>query len=212
MQPWLKSRAVQVNAGRIEISISYQVGIAVGLALILLLLVAFKIGQMGRQPQQVAVDAGDQISSSAPQATPASTAPEPNPPAVATRPEPNPASTAPTAHGDHWIVLAYNSREADLVAAQLFFARYDIPTAVFAVSKVREAFRQGGLNPDVLPSGDGFLLTTDPKEGLFDNPQKEGTDGYAMRQRIREIGAQYSPAAGLGSFDFSDVYGMKVTK
>ena len=92
----------------------------------------------------------------------------------------------------------------------MHFANNDIATAIYRVSEVRRIFTEYGLNVNVLPTGDDFMLVTDPQEGLFDNPQREGTDGYAMRQRIREVGAQYNPPTGLRSFDFSDVYGMKV--
>jgi len=42
---WRKPKAVQLNAGRIEISIPYQLGIAVLLGFILVVSIAFRLGQ-----------------------------------------------------------------------------------------------------------------------------------------------------------------------
>jgi len=212
VQHWLKSRPVQVNAGQIEISVSYHIAIAIGLGLILLLLVAFKVGQMDQRSHYATASTADRSPGSAGETTTSAPEPEPSPPAVTASAQPNPERAAAPVHGDHWIVLTSYSHQADLEAAKIYFANHDIATAIFAVDEVRRVFLENGLNADVLPSGDAFMLVTDPQEGLFDNPQKEGTDGYAMRQRIREVGADYDPPNGLKSFDFSEVYGMKVTK
>jgi hypothetical protein len=209
-EPWMRSRPIQFNAGRIEVSISYQLGIAVGLGLILLLLLMFKVGQMDQRSRSVAASTAERSSNDTPETTPGSAAGTPTPPPAATRAELDSRRTVAASAGDHWIVLTSYSRQADLEAAKLHFANHGIATEIFAVSEVRRVFIENGLNADVLPSGDDFMLVTDPREGLFDNPQREGTDGYAMRQRIREVGAQYDPVGGLKSFDFSDVYGMKV--
>ncbi|MBN1360487.1 MAG: hypothetical protein JW993_07845 [Sedimentisphaerales bacterium] len=209
-QRWLKAKAVQLNAGRIEISVSYQIAIAIGLGLILLLLIAFKVGQIDQRARY------GQTASTAPRSPQAGTETE-----TPTRPGPfvsgTPAGrsgTAATGQGDHWIVLAYHERQADLEAAKLHFADNGIDTTVYAVETLRQYFIKNGFDTRLLPSGDGFLLVTSPTK-LYDNPEKPGTDGFKVKERIKQIGAAYKDKApaGLDSFApnyFGDAYGMKI--
>jgi hypothetical protein len=83
-----------------------------------------------------------------------------------------------------------------------------------AFDRLREHFRQVGLNASVLPQGDGYFLVT---RQTYDNPDKPGTSGYEAKQKIIEIGALYKGKApqGYETFGpryFSDAYGMKIVK
>lgn len=209
---WLKSKAVQVNAGRIEISVPYQIAIAAGLLLVLMLLIAFKLGQVDQRAQyvtarpaarpQVPVEAETPATAGASDASSGSGAPVPTP-----RP-------AASVQGDHWIVLAYHQRYADLEAAKMYFADNDIGTEIFRVEDIRKAFIENGLDPGVLPSGEGYLLVTD-RSKYYENPERPGTDGYAIKEKIKELGAAYKAPPGLDSFAphyFGDAYGMKVSQ
>jgi hypothetical protein len=124
------------------------------------------------------------------------------------------AATSAAAHGDHWIVLAYHPRYEDVAAAKQYFAEHGIATAVYAVKDVRRNFADRGMDTGRLPSGEGYLLVTSIAK-LYDNPEKPGTDGYAVLEKIRQIGAGYKDVVppGLDSFApnyFSDAYGMKI--
>jgi hypothetical protein len=204
---------VQLNAGRFEISVSYQIAIAVGLLSILLLLVAFRLGQMDQRARY-----GTVRSSARPEAR--STLPAAQTPPASTTPSaPSTENTAgaaraatTTSQGDHWIVLASYPQYADLEAVRAYFAENGISTEIFEVDAVRKAFLSHGLNASVLPSGGGYLLVTS-RDKYFENPEKPGTDGYAMKEKIKELGAKYKPDNGFESFApkrFSDAYGMKI--
>jgi hypothetical protein len=213
-QTWLRPKPVQFNAGRIEISVPYHIAVPVALAMILAVLIAFKLGQIDQRTE-----------ASAPQAESAGTA---RAPAGATsesaaigagdRPEPAEATVPPgggaLAEGqrDHWIVLTQYKRKADLEAVERYFDDNGIDVLVVSIEEVRRVFADRGLNAGVLPSGEGYLLVTN---GLYNNPENPGTDGYEMKKKIRDLGRGYKAPQGYESFAphyFSDSYGMKITK
>lgn len=221
VQPLLRPRAVQLNEGRIEISVPYYVGAIVGLAAMLVVLVAFRLGQArsGGQPS----DAGGQVQSAAVgsgvPATPPTRAAAPNA-ATATvgqtsvRPS-EPASTRQggttvASQGDHLIVLARSKRQEDMEPVIRFFAANGIELLPLPLDVLRKWFADNNLSTGHLPSGDGFLLVTrDP----FRNPNEAGTDGANMLRRVVEVGAQYRTQPGSQMFAphyFSDAYGMKI--
>ena len=75
---------------------------------------------------------------------------------------------------------------------------------------VQEYFKKNGIDTEVIQRGSYYLLVT--KE-WFDNPDREGTDGYRMKESIKKIGAAYKAPEGFerfGTTPFQDVYGMKM--
>lgn len=211
-QPWLRSKAVQINGGRIEISVSYQIAVVVGLLLVLMLLIAFKLGQVDQRAQYGSARPMARSQSPAEPDTPATAGTSQGPSGRGAPAEPTRA--AASVQGDHWIVLAYHQRYADLEAAKMYFAANDIGTEIFRVADIRRAFVSSGLDPNVLPSGDGYLLVTD-RSRYYENPERPGTDGYAVKEKIKELGAAYKAPSGLDSFAphyFSDAYGMRVSR
>jgi len=93
--------------------------------------------------------------------------------------------------GSNRIVIQTFPRKDDLVPVQQYFASKGIATEI---RKIRDRY---------------YLVTTN----RYDNPGKPGSDGYAARARIIEIGAGYKAPEGLESFAprlFSDAYGMKL--
>jgi hypothetical protein len=221
VQTWLKPRPFQLNEGRIEISVPYYVGIIAGLAVLLALLGAFRLGQSssGSQANEEAAKvqpAGDRSGGST---NPPISSAQGSAATDAARPQPNP--TAPTggrqevaatgAQGDHWIVLAqYNSRR-DLEKVQEYFAQQGIELGIMPLdSESRKAFAEAGFNANALPTGANFLLVT---KNLYGNPKLAGSDGYAVKQKITEVGAKYRAPSGFERFApnyFSDAYGMKI--
>ncbi len=211
-QTWLKPKAVQFNAGRIEVSLPYQIGIAVGLFVVLLLLAVFRLGQIDQKARYNDVGRAPRagVENAAVAATGAdSTAPEGSTGAGDGASE---TTSGATATGDNWIVIARSELKKDLVPVMNHFREHGIGTGIVAFDRLRRHFEEFGLNASVLPQGDGYLLVT---EQMYDNPDKVGTDGYAAKQKIVEVGALYKGKApqGYETFAphyFSDAYGMKM--
>jgi len=189
-----KPRVVQFNAGRIEFSLPYQLAIAMMLGLVVLVLVAFRAGELSAGVSEL--PAGGP-------AGPARTVGEIGPPA-GTRPAQSPRTAGPQPTrttdgapagrrgGDNVIVLVQHNSPVDLVPVQAHFAGYGIDTEI------------------VKWDGKYFLITKDRYTSFG-----PGGDGYEAKKRIAEIGAKYKGKApeGYEKFAphyFSDAYGKKV--
>jgi len=210
-QTWLRPKRVQINDGRIEISVPWQLGVAIGLGLILIVLIAFRLGQI----DQKARFAGTQqpVQTKAPAAVPSDDA-EPTDSgeaqADAAAAGSGTATPAP-AQGDHVIVLTQYPVRTHLEPVRAYFASKGVQTEILAVSTLRQYFSERGLNTAVLPNDDGFMLVTSGT--LYENPNSPDSDGYAMKQDIVQLGAQYKAPTGYETFApnyFSDAYGMKI--
>jgi hypothetical protein len=176
---------VQVNASRIEISIPYQIAIALLLGLVVMVLGAYRLGQ---------------ASSVAEPAAPVASPPDPSHRPTKTEtidPEPTPAASGresvATEPGDHVIVLVQFRGRAHLVPPQEYFA-------------------ENGIETEIVPKANGwyFLVT---KERFFDT-EKPGGRGYAVKDLIHRIGPSYVAPAGFEPFPrgFTDAYGMKISE
>jgi hypothetical protein len=186
-----KRRMVQLNADRIDISIPYQLAIAVVLGLVLVLLVVFRLGQNSVERQ-----VNSSVEKVMKPAVPTKAAPKVETPvkqpvveAVKKLEPPKPAAIQST--GDNRIVLAQYHLSRDLEPVQKYFA----DNGVELVIENRES---------------GFFLVT---KNHYDNPAKAGTDGAAVKKKITDIGAEYKAPQGYESFApklFSDAYGEKI--
>jgi hypothetical protein len=179
---------------------SYPVAIAILLAVILLLLLAFRAGQyfsLSRHPAGRAEPA---------EPKPAKASVQPSLPDIARKPsdqapEPliksgvddrSPSVSEGSVKAGNTIVIVEYSRRADLVLVQNHFTKYGIETEIASWG------------------GKYFLITKDRFKG-FDS----GSDGYKAKQRIVEAGALYKGQApeGYETFAprfFSDAYGKKI--
>ncbi len=193
---WLnRPRIVQFNFGRIEISISYPLAIALLLGLILLLLVAFQLGQISvREPADSTVKAPQSKQKAAFEAAAVG---EPRRAAPVEQKEPAPlffAKAEPVApKGDNRIVIQTYQVRTDLEPVKRYFAGF-------------------GIETEIMKIGDWYYLVTVDK---YENPEKQGTDGYSAKQRIIELGAGYKAPPGyetFGSKPFRDAYGMKFSE
>ncbi len=203
---WRKRpRTVQVNAGRVEFSVPYQAVVAAVLVLVLAVVGSYRLGQ--RSGVSRSADAGGD---SGPTGGAASTAGVQNAPAGIVQPQPGmpvepvaavgpaasdgagaTAAVPPVSTGSNRIVIQTFPRKEDLVPVQQFFASKAIATEI---RKIRDRY---------------YLVTTN----RYENPGKPGSDGYAARAKIIEIGAGYKAPEGFESFAprlFSDAYGMKL--
>jgi len=198
-----KPRLVQYNAGRIEFSIPYQVVIAVLLALILVILASYRLGQFSYQPEEQEpaqpsglmrqIERENRTERAAIELPPSPPVPTGNTTLknedVETGVKPNTEPARST--GNNVIVLVQYHSPADLGPVQAHFEEHGIATKI--------EFRNNRY----------FLQTVD----RYDNPDKVGTDGYEAKQKIIEIGKKYKAPLGYETFAshyFSDAYGMKI--
>lgn len=213
---WLKPRPVQLNEGRIEISVPYHVGAIAGLVVLLVIVGAYRLGGSGSQSGDAVSPAVNRSEVANPPAGPASG----NATADAGRPTSNSAvsgaakqdvvSTA--VQGDHLLILARSKRQEDFDPVVRHFRENGIDVTAVSLDSLRQWFAKYNLDASRLPSGDGFLLVG---ANFCKNPEVAGTDGFEVKQKITEVGARYRGKApsGYDSFApryFSDAYGMKV--
>lgn len=186
MAKWPKRpKLLQVNAGKVEVSIPYQLAIALVLAIILLALVVFRLGQ--KYP--VITDSAQQTLDNA-NASVEPTAAK-NQQILKLEQPPIRKKGTVNPKGDHLIVITQYHTTKDLVPVRRHFAANGIETLI---EKRGERF---------------FLLTAD----TYKNPQKNGTDGFAARKKIITVGAAYKAPKNYETFApklFRDAYGEKI--
>jgi hypothetical protein len=195
----IKSRIVQFNAGRIEFSIPYQVGIAVVLGVLLAAVVLFRLGErIGSR--EVATNA------------PAATKPVGNKPAelrpVSPRPvtQDTPVVKQPTAQNAPVVDAAANQPTSTTGRNRIVLKIYQVRSHL---EPAKEYFDKMGVATEIIEKNNWYYLVTKNK---YDNPEKAGTDGYQAKQKIVEIGSGYKAPVGFETFGpkpFSDAFGMR---
>jgi hypothetical protein len=182
--PWpTKPHILQFNAGRIEFSLPYHFVIALALCAIALMLIIYRLGQ--HRPLQKSAKAA--ATKQAVTVTQKTTSQVTKSPVVITEA----ATPAAKSKGTNRIVIQTVQNSDDLEPVKKFFAQYGVETEIRQI-------------------GNWYYLVTAEK---YDNPDKAGTDGFAAKQRIIELGAKYQSPPGYGSFGtkpFSDAYGMRL--
>jgi hypothetical protein len=192
---WLnRPRIIQFNAGRIEISVPYQLAIALLLGLVLLVLVAFRLGQISYRSSQKVAGSSAKMPENVQKAAPKVVAGTPQGAVPVEKKAPVPPVTQKVEpvkpKGDNRIVIQSYQLRADLEPVKQYFAQFGIETEIIKIS-------------------DWYYLVTKDK---YENPAKVGTDGYLAKQKIIELGAKYKAPPGyevFGSKPFSDAYGKK---
>ncbi|MHC4678443.1 MAG: hypothetical protein ACYTEK_07075 [Planctomycetota bacterium] len=198
---WRKPRIVQLNAGRIEFSMPYQIAVAAALVLVFVLLASYRLGQFsardgrsGTLPPPSAGSGGQVQQAETPDLTGRAANDIPRPPAPAERTRPEPGRVKPVVStGNNVIVLVQYHTMADLGPVQAHFAAHDIET-------------------EIVPENGRYLLQTKQR---YESTTTPGSDGYKMKQRIAQVGALYKGKAppGYETFAphyFSDAYGKKI--
>jgi len=189
--------------GRVEFSLPYTGLAAVILAAVLVVLLAYRLGQ--RNAINTSPEAGNNST-----AVPADTRQEETPPAERTNEsetgnsetqeasekvsadttQPVESETQESSTGDNRIVIQTCPTRRPLEPVVKYFAEHNIETEIMKI-------------------GNRYFLLT---KASFENPGRKGTDGYKMRERIVELGADYESPPGYASFGekpFYDAYGMK---
>lgn len=195
---WRKPRIVQVNAGRIEFSMPYQIAVVLVLGFIFVIIAAYRLGQSSYPAEQQqagqpepAVQEMDGESTVEQAMSDISQPSAPSEKATAKTEVAEPVNVKPT--GSNVIVLVEYDSLPDLAPVQAHFSEYGIETEI------------------VTESGRYFLQT----KQRYDNPATSGTDGYRAKQRITEVGAKYKGKAPAGYETFAphyfeDAYGKSV--
>ena len=189
-----RPKMLEIIDGRLEFSLPYTILIAVGLALILVFLVFFRLGQLyeQRRTASIAIPAGNV------------NAGDKSPEIV--NPGPRGANTEKP-------VMNQQSASQDRVAdVDLIEGRNRIVIKQYPVRKdlvpAMEFFNSKGIETEIIQRGEVFFLVT--KKNTYNNPNKAGTDGAIAIQTIKDIGAGYEPPeAGYEKFKFEDPYGEK---
>jgi len=107
--------------------------------------------------------------------------------------KPTPAPKMVEPMGDNIIVIASHPLSSHLEPVKQYFAGFGIAT-------------------EIIKRDNRFMLVTQER---FENIEKAGSDGFAMRKKIIAIGANYKPPASsgfepFGPKPFQDAYGMKI--
>ncbi len=190
---WRKPRIVQLNAGRIEFSMPYQIAVVLLLGFIFVILAAYRLGQSSypaqqqagqQEPVQPKTDSETPVEQATSNITPPS-APAEDKTAKTEVAEP----AKPT--GNNVIVLVQYHSMPDLAPVQAHFSEH-------------------GIETEIVPESGRYFLQT---KQLYDNPSRPGTDGYKALQKIKEVGKEYKAPKGYETFAsklFQDAYGKKV--
>ncbi len=178
-----RASIVQFNADRIDISISYQIAIALLLGGVLLLLVVFRLGQANAG----AGDVDEKIVENIPEDVVRTT----KPPGPVEKIGQDTVPTEPAkSKGNNRIVIKQYPRFDDLAEAKKHFDEFGIETEIRKIG------------------GNYWLITVNK----YENPGRAGTDGYEALQRIKQVGAKYKAPPGYDTFGrkpFQDVYGKR---
>jgi hypothetical protein len=181
-----RPRIVQFNAGRIEISIPYQLAIAFLLGIILLVLVVYRVGEgVGESAAKKQKNNPGRLLN-----------------------QNNTAGQGQNTNTDRKM-LSNNGK--DKVAESKGNHRIVIQTYEVRahLDPVQRYFNQSGIETEIRTIDGKYCLVTKKK---YENPQKQGTDGYAAKQKIIELGAQYKAPPGYETFgvkSFESAYGRK---
>jgi hypothetical protein len=177
------------NAGRVEISLPYQLAVAILLGFVLLILVSFRLGQ-NLSSKAVKNSAAVPKSIQKLAELPVVEVPKEAEPVKKVSPVVQKPAVADAKGGNNRVVI-----QTWRVKEQL--------------EPVKEYFTKCGIETEIINEGDWYYLVTKEK---YENPDKSGTYGYVVKQKIIEFGANYQPLAGSPSFGpqpFHDAYGKR---
>ena len=192
-QWWKKPKIVQYQGGRLEFSISYQLVITLVLIFLLLLVIAYGLGQRSYAAKQQAAESATTTQYNNQNASIGETAGRNIQPVRSTvsRQPVNQDAVSAKSTGDHVIILKEYHALADLIPVRDYFQKNLIMTEI------------------EMRNNRYFLQTID----MYDNPEREGTDGFRAKQKIIKVGKGYKAPTGYESFApnlFDDAYGKKI--
>jgi len=181
-----KPRIVQLNAGRVEFSLPYQIAILLGLGVLLLIFLVYRLGQISEKTTDLASITVKSQPKATEQIRTADTADEITTVLSTSDEEAEPVKPK----GNNNIVITQYPRRIDLVPVQKYFA-------------------QNGIATEIVKVDESYFLRTVEK---YENPGRLGTNGYEAKQRIIKLGAVYKAPTGYETFGtkpFQDAYGRR---
>jgi hypothetical protein len=194
---WRKPRIVQLNAGRIEFSMPYQIAVVLLLGFIFVIIAAYRLGQASYPAQQRQAVKSEPLRRETESETPVEQASSdiirPSAPTedITAKTEKTEIAEPAKPTGNNVIVLVQYHTLSDLAPVQAHFAEH-------------------GIELEIDPQQGSYFLQTVQR---YDNPSKLGTDGYKALQKIIEVGKEYKAPTGYETFApnyFADAYGKKV--
>ena len=207
-----KPSVVQFNAGRIEFSMPYQLGIAVLLGAILVVVLAFRLGERvgGRETKNPQAGLPGQRTAETGGANRATPVP------VATK-QASSGQAHSTSSGQAGVVV----KQATPTTVTTGAAKQDAATIgrnriVIQMYQVRshlepakEYFDRMGVATEIIEKNNWYYLVT---KNRYDNIDKSGSEGFLAKQKVIELGAGYKAPPGFETFGpkpFSDAFGMR---
>lgn len=187
-----RPRPVVFNAGRIEISMPLPVAVVLVLAIVLIGLMAFRLGQgYPAAVADTAAESTDLAQQDAGQRPIEELFSESvTPVAKGVTKSDTLKKPSDVTKGDNRIVIQTWHERAQLEPVKNYFAENGIKTEIRNIS------------------GMYYLVTAEK----YQNPQRSGTNGFIARKKIIDLGARYKAPIGYGTFGtkpFNDAYGMK---
>lgn len=191
-----KPRILQLNAGRVEISLPNQLAVAVVLGILLMAVACYRIGQIGSyndekidEPTTVQVAKAPVYEQSKPAnsvfKTPINTV-VPKPKAVEN-------------------VKTISTEGTNVIVIQNLQDRSPL-------EPVKEFFAANGIETEIIYDKGSYCLIT--KQRYERDPLITGSEGYIVLQKIIKLGSEYKSPPGYGSFGpkpFAGAYGMKIS-
>jgi hypothetical protein len=188
-----RPKIIQFNAGRIEISMSYPLVIALLLGFVLLVLVVFRLGQFTYAGKGEIADLSGEMSMR--EVAGGSTAGQ-----TQTPEQLGEASLDIPASAEK--VRSVRPKGNNRIVIQTYQVRADL-------EPVKQYFANFGIETEIRKIDDWYYLVTKNK---YENPERPGTDGYLVEQKIIELGAKYEAPQGYETFGtkpFHDAYGKR---
>jgi hypothetical protein len=196
---WRRPRAIQFNAGRVELTLSYLVSAVFVLVFFIGLVGAFRLGQWvsGRSSAlALTPKTGETVS-------------------VASGSLDIKKNTAIMNEGYHDSRNLSSAAEEDKATPQIQSGRNAIGILTYRdrtqLVPVMEYYLLNGIETEIIRMESGFILVT--VERFRDNPTRQGSDGYERLQQIIELGAKYRPPKdylGFNRESFEGAHGVLI--
>ena len=185
-----KPKLFQFNAGRVEISMPYQLAVAMLLGIVLLVLVFFRLGQMSYLKNQ-----NSQSGETSKEFEPGSLNSDGEIYSIETRSngQPKEITTGFTS--------GVESTGDNVIVIQILKDRTQL-------EPVKDYYSSLGIETRIIGKNDRYYLVTEKR---YDNP--DSTAAYSAKQMIIRRGADYKPPPGYKGFGekpFSDAFFMKI--
>ena len=200
-----KPKFLQLNAGRVEMSIPYQLVVAFVLVALLVVLIAFRLGKASDNQTVAVVKAPAPVKKIVEKPVYKPTIVS-KPEIIVAKPEVSDLPVGLVAkEPDQKIPVAPESTQGSNIVIQALRSRNDL-------EPVKDYFAAQGVATEIKTVGTWYYLVTVNK---YESLKETGSQGDNMLKRIIELGAGYKSPQGFESFrvkgktPFQDAYGMK---